>query len=70
MIARDRMIPVAVVAEWTGLSKSKVIKMEREAEMPAAVRLGRSVRWRESTIAEWIAQGCPSQSREPQEVVN
>ena len=35
-------------------------KLKAEGSLPNAIRLGRSIRWRASEIAQWIEAGCPN----------
>ena len=48
------------VAAELGVSRRKVWAMHSAGQMPAPVRMGRSVRWWSGDIAEWIRLGCPS----------
>jgi excisionase family DNA binding protein len=48
------------VATELGVSRRKVWAMLSAGQMPAPVRMGRSVRWRESDIHRWVELGCPS----------
>lgn len=41
------------------LSIRMVRKLNSEGSLPNPIRLGRSIRWRASEVAEWIAAGCP-----------
>jgi excisionase family DNA binding protein len=42
------------------LSKRTISRMIATRQLPAPLRLGHSVRWRESEIEEWIQRGCPA----------
>lgn len=48
------------VAAELGVSRRKVWAMHSAGQMPAPVRMGRSVRWRACDIERWVALGCPS----------
>lgn len=54
----DRLLGVRDVANRLGVSTRQVWKLVRLGRLPAPVRLGRSVRWRESDISEFIRLGC------------
>lgn len=41
-------------------------RMREEGELPAHIKIGRSVRWPRSTINQWIKDGCPPIVRSPQ----
>ena len=51
-----RLIRAEEVAEATGLTKARVYKLAMTGDMPA-VRVGRSVRFSERAILEWIEHG-------------
>lgn len=48
------------VAAKLGVSRRKIWSMASAGQMPAPVRMGRSVRWRQSDIERWVELGCPS----------
>jgi prophage regulatory protein len=50
----------AQVAKLLGVSRRQVWKLLSAGLMPEPVRVGGSVRWRETDIQEWIRQGCPA----------
>ena len=56
-----QLLSVNQVAEKLAISVRKVWAMYSEGQMPAPVRMGRSVRWRDSDIDEWVTLGCPMQ---------
>jgi len=41
------------------LSKRQIFRLNSCGKIPAPIRIGGSVRWAESTIAEWLAAGAP-----------
>lgn len=42
------------------ISERKVDDLNARCQIPAPVRIGRSVRWRESDIRLWVELGCPN----------
>jgi excisionase family DNA binding protein len=56
----ERLLNVREVAARFGVSGRQVWKLVASGRLCAPVRLGRSVRWRESDIDEFIRLGCPS----------
>ena len=54
------LMTVREVAAELKVSSRQVWKLASSGRMPAPLRLGRSVRWRASDIAEWIRLGCPA----------
>lgn len=51
------------VAGLLQCSVRHVWRLHDSGDMPAAVRIGRLVRWPKSLIASWIADGCPKRRR-------
>ena len=48
------------LADALGCSERHVWRMQAAGELPAAVHMGRLVRWPRKTIESWIAAGCPA----------
>jgi predicted DNA-binding transcriptional regulator AlpA len=42
------------------LSKRQIFRLNSSGKLPAPIRIGGSVRWAESTIANWLAAGAPN----------
>ena len=55
-----RLLSVKQASEKLAVSVRKVWAMYSTGQMPAPVRMGRSVRWRESDLNEWVRLGCPA----------
>ena len=49
-------------AALLGISMASLYRYANEAKLPAPVRVGRSVRWREDELRQWIAAGCPERA--------
>ena len=41
------------------LSKRQIFRLSSCGKLPAPIRIGGSVRWAESTIAQWLKVGAP-----------
>lgn len=41
------------------LSKRQIFRLNSCGKIPAPIRIGGSVRWAESTIAQWLKAGAP-----------
>jgi len=54
----DRLLDVKTVAELLGCSARQVWKLRASGRLPEAVRLGRSVKWRQSDVQRFIECGC------------
>jgi predicted DNA-binding transcriptional regulator AlpA len=57
--AQALLIPGTEAARLAGISRSSWQRLRVRGQLPAAVRLGRAVRWRADEIRGWIAAGCP-----------
>lgn len=51
-----RLLRAEDVAEATGLTKARIYELVRRNEIPA-VRVGRSVRFSEAALLEWLRTG-------------
>lgn len=54
----DKLLGVREVAERLGVSSRQIWKLTSSGRLPGPVRLGRSVRWRESDVSRFIGCGC------------
>lgn len=54
------LLDVRSVAAQMDVSVRKVWQLVSSGGMPAPIRIGRAVRWRESDVNKWIEMGCPS----------
>lgn len=50
----DRLLKLREVIEITSLSKSSIYELIGRQSFPAAVKVGRSARWKYSTVLGWI----------------
>lgn len=57
------LLNVRQVGELLGLSTRQIWKLSSIGQLPAPVRIARSVRWRASELHDWIAGGCPNRER-------
>lgn len=48
------------VARRLGVSRRQIWKLAAGRQLPEPVRVGGSVRWRETDIVAWIQAGCPA----------
>ena len=55
----ERLVDVGAVAERGSFSKRTVFRLNSAGKLPAPVRVGGCLRWRESDIEAWMAMGCP-----------
>ena len=50
----DRLLRQPEVSERTGLSRGAIYSFMGRGVFPRPVKIGRSIRWRESDISNWI----------------
>ncbi len=53
-----QLLTVDQLAKKLSVSVRHVWRLHADIQLPGAIYLGRSVRWRESDIDKWIANGC------------
>ncbi len=58
----EKMQTAQAVGKMLSLSKRQIFRLNSCGKIPASVKIGGSVRWRQSDIEDWIAMGCPSKS--------
>ncbi|EOF4703573.1 TPA: AlpA family transcriptional regulator [Klebsiella michiganensis] len=52
----DKMIDMAFITEFTGLSDKWFYKLIQDGLFPKPIKLGRSSRWLKSEVEEWVSQ--------------
>ena len=50
----DKLVDMVFITEFTGLSDKWFYKLISEGKFPKPIRLGRSSRWKESELKEWL----------------
>ena len=58
-LPEPELLDVRGVAAMLSCSERTVWRLSDGGKMPAAVRVGRLVRWPRSALREWIDSGCP-----------
>lgn len=56
---REKLLTAKSVGEILSLSKRQIFRLKSSGRIPAPVRIGGSVRWKQTDIESWIALGCP-----------
>jgi predicted DNA-binding transcriptional regulator AlpA len=57
------LLTAKAVGQCLSLSKRQVFRLKSSGRIPAAVRIGGAVRWRQVDIERWIALGCPDRKQ-------
>lgn len=52
----DKMIDMAFITEFTGLSDKWFYKLIQDGLFPKPIKMGRSSRWLKSEVEEWVSQ--------------
>ena len=63
--AQGELLDVRAVAVLLSVSRRTVYRLSETGRMPRPRKLNVLVRWSRSQVLEWIAAGCPSVSRLP-----
>jgi prophage regulatory protein len=59
LLRAERLLRKKEIAQKLGLSTRTVDRKIADGLFPPGIKIGPSVRWRESVIDQWIAEGCP-----------
>ena len=55
----ERLLSAKVLGQMLSLSKRQIFRLNSCGKLPSPIRIGGSVRWAESTIAQWLRAGAP-----------
>ena len=55
-LLNDKMIDMAFITEFTGLSDKWFYKLIQDGLFPKPIKMGRSSRWLKSEVEEWVSQ--------------
>ncbi len=59
----EKLLKLSDVTELLGVSARQVWRLRDRGAMPKPVKLGGSVRWRQSDLLKWIEASCPDMRR-------
>ena len=62
---KEIMYDIKDIAKLLKISLRTAHRLRSAKNLPAGIRIGALVRWREADIDQWIADGCPEQGKEP-----
>lgn len=54
-----QLLTAKALGQMLSLSKRQIFRLNSCGKLPAPIRIGGSVRWAESTIAQWLKAGAP-----------
>ncbi|HBV8968648.1 TPA: AlpA family transcriptional regulator [Klebsiella oxytoca] len=52
----DKMVDMKFITEFTGLTDKWFYKLISEGQFPKPIKLGRSSRWMQSEVENWVKQ--------------
>ncbi|ENK1715884.1 AlpA family transcriptional regulator [Klebsiella pneumoniae] len=52
----DKMVDMKFITEFTGLTDKWFYKLISEGQFPRPIKLGRSSRWMQSEVQNWVKQ--------------
>jgi len=55
----EKLLTAKAVGEMLSLSKRQIFRLNSCGKIPKPIRICGSVRWAESTIAQWLKAGAP-----------
>lgn len=53
-LLNDKMVDMKFITEFTGLTDKWFYKLISEGQFPKPIKLGRSSRWMQSEVEEWV----------------
>jgi len=57
------LLTAKAVGQCLSLSNRQVFRLKSAEKIPAPVRIGGAVRWRQADIERWITLGCPDRKQ-------
>ena len=55
-LLNDKMVDMKFITEFTGLTDRWFYKLISEGQFPKPIKLGRSSRWMQSEVENWVKQ--------------
>ncbi|HBT3066252.1 TPA: AlpA family transcriptional regulator [Klebsiella pneumoniae] len=55
-LLNDKMVDMKFITEFTGLTDKWFYKLISEGQFPRPIKLGRSSRWMQSEVENWVQQ--------------
>ena len=55
-LMNDKLVNMAFITQFTGLTDKWFYKLISEKKYPKPIKLGRSSRWRESEVHQWLTE--------------
>ncbi|MEG5367814.1 AlpA family phage regulatory protein [Enterobacter hormaechei] len=55
-LLNDQLVDMAFITTYTGMTDKWFYKLISEGKFPKPIKLGRSSRWKESEVKEWLLE--------------
>ncbi|AZP43909.1 AlpA family transcriptional regulator [Rahnella aquatilis] len=55
-LMNDKLVDMVFITQFTGLTDKWFYKLISEKKFPKPIKLGRSSRWRESEVHQWLTE--------------
>lgn len=55
-LLNDQLVDMAFITTYTGMTDKWFYKLINEGKFPKPIKLGRSSRWKESEVEEWVQE--------------
>lgn len=55
-LLNDKMVDMKFITKFTGLTDKWFYKLIQDGEFPKPIKLGRSSRWMQSEVEDWVQQ--------------
>ncbi|AYO39802.1 AlpA family transcriptional regulator [Serratia sp. P2ACOL2] len=55
-LMNDKLVDMVFITEFTGLSNKWFYKLIQEGAFPKPIKMGRSSRWLQSEVENWVQQ--------------
>lgn len=62
----EKLLNIREISEILGVSIEHLRRLRKAGRMPEPLQLGRSLRWAQAVIENWIEDGCPSNAPKQQ----
>lgn len=58
-----QLLSAKELGKMLNLSKRQIFRLRSCGKIPAAVKIGGSIRWERGAIEKWIRMGCPDRNK-------
>ena len=59
--SQEILLDAKSLGKILSLSKRQIFRLKSFHKLPPCVKIGGSIRWRQSDVDRWLAMGCPDQ---------